>query len=281
MVMPPHSLEEDMLNIIRAATYALAKELRVVGLMNVQFAVKDGELFVLEVNPRASRTVPFVSKVIGRPLAKMAARLMAGATLEELGFTEEIQPPFWAVKESVFPFSKFPGAHVTLSPEMKSTGEVMGLDEDLGVAYAKSQMAAKPSLPQSGNVFISVKDRDKDTALEIARQLVDLGFSICSTSGTAKILEEAGLKVEVLFKIGEGRPTVLDKLKNQDIAMIVNTPSGQIPRKHENQIRTEAVMRNVCIMTTLTSAQAAVNGIRAMREKPLSVKSLQAYGKEV
>jgi len=281
MVMPPHSLEEDMLNIIRAATYALAKELRVVGLMNVQFAFKDGELFVLEVNPRASRTVPFVSKVIGRPLAKMAARLMAGATLEELGFTEEIQPPFWAVKESVFPFSKFPGAHVTLSPEMKSTGEVMGLDEDLGVAYAKSQMAAKPSLPQSGNVFISVKDRDKDTALEIARQLVDLGFSICSTSGTAKILEEAGLKVEVLFKIGEGRPTVLDKLKNQDIAMIVNTPSGQIPRKHENQIRTEAVMRNVCIMTTLTSAQAAVNGIRAMREKPLSVKSLQAYGKEV
>ena len=157
----------------------------------------------------------------------------------------------------------------------------MGLDEDLGVAYAKSQMAAKPSLPQAGNVFISVKDRDKEAALEIARQLIDLGFSICSTSGTAKVLEDADLEVEVLFKIGEGRPTVLDKLKNQDIAMIVNTPSGQIPRKHENQIRTEAVMRNVCIMTTLTSAQAAVNGIRAMREKPLSVKSLQAYGQEV
>ena len=281
MVMPPHSLEDPMLGTIREATHALAKELNVVGLMNVQFAVKDGELFVLEVNPRASRTVPFVSKVIGRPLAKMAALVMEGATLEELGFTEEIQPPFWAVKESVFPFSRFPGAHVALSPEMKSTGEVMGLDKDLGVAYAKSQMAAKPSLPQSGNVFISVKDRDKEAAVEVARQLLDLGFKIFSTSGTASLMEDAGLEVEELFKIGEGRPTILDKLKNHEVAMIINTPHGQIPRKHENQIRTEAVMHNVCIMTTLTSAQAAVNGILAMREKPLSVKSLQEYGKEV
>lgn len=281
MVMPPHSLDDSILQTIRTATYALAKELNVVGLMNIQFAVKDGELFVLEVNPRASRTVPFVSKVIGRPLAKLAARIMTGSTLKELGFTEEIQPPFWAVKESVFPFSRFPGAHVALSPEMKSTGEVIGLDEDLGVAYAKSQMAAKPSLPQSGNVFISVKDHDKQAALDIARQLVDLGFKIFSTSGTAQMLQESGIEVEVLFKIGEGRPTVLDKLKNQEISMIVNTPSGQIPRKHENQIRSEAVLRNVCIMTSLTSAQAAVNGIRAMREKPLTVKSLQSYAKEV
>jgi carbamoyl-phosphate synthase large subunit len=281
MVMPPHSLGDSMVGTIREATHALAKELNVVGLMNVQFAVKDGELFVLEVNPRASRTVPFVSKVIGRPLAKMAARVMEGATLEELGFTEEIHPPFWAVKESVFPFSRFRGAHVTLSPEMKSTGEVMGLDEDLGVAYAKSQMAAKPSLPVSGNVFISVKDRDKEAAVEVARQLAGLGFKIFSTSGTASLIEEAGVEVEELFKIGEGRPTILDKLKNHEVDLIINTPAGQIPRKHENQIRTEAVMHNVCIMTTLTSAQAAVNGIRAMREKALSVKSLQDYGKEV
>jgi carbamoyl-phosphate synthase large subunit len=281
MVMPPHSLEESMRKIICEATYALARELNVVGLMNVQFAVKDNELFVLEVNPRASRTVPFVSKVIGKPLAKMAARVMVGETLEEMGFTREVHPPFWAVKESVFPFSKFPGANVTLSPEMKSTGEVMGLDKDLGMAYAKAQMAAKPALPMKGNVFISVKDRDKPIAVDVARDLVTLGFKIYSTSGTTAVLEENGVEVSPLFRIGEGRPTVIDMLKNDKIDMIVNTPAGQLPRKHENAIRTEAVLRNVCIMTSMTSAQAAVNGIRALRENPLEVKCLQQYAADL
>lgn len=281
MVMPPHSLEESMRQIICEATYALARELNVVGLMNVQFAVKDNELFVLEVNPRASRTVPFVSKVIGKPLAKMAARVMVGETLEEMGFTREVHPPFWAVKESVFPFSKFPGANITLSPEMKSTGEVMGLDKDLGMAYAKAQMAAKPALPMQGNVFISVKDRDKPIAVDVAQDLVTLGFKIYSTSGTTAVLEENGVEVSPLFRIGEGRPTVIDMLKNDKIDMIVNTPAGQLPRKHENAIRTEAVLRNVCIMTSMTSAQAAVNGIRALKENPLEVKCLQQYAADL
>ena len=281
MVMPPHSLEESMRQIICEATYALARELNVVGLMNVQFAVKDNELFVLEVNPRASRTVPFVSKVIGKPLAKMAARVMVGETLEEMGFTQEAHPPFWAVKESVFPFSKFPGANITLSPEMKSTGEVMGLDKDLGMAYAKAQMAAKPALPMQGNVFISVKDRDKPIAVDVAQDLVTLGFKIYSTSGTTAVLEENGVEVSPLFRIGEGRPTVIDMLKNDKIDMIVNTPAGQLPRKHENAIRTEAVLRNVCIMTSMTSAQAAVNGIRALKENPLEVKCLQQYAADL
>jgi carbamoyl-phosphate synthase large subunit len=281
MVMPPHSLDESMRQIICEATYALARELNVVGLMNVQFAVKDNELFVLEVNPRASRTVPFVSKVIGKPLAKMAARVMVGETLEEMGFTREVHPPFWAVKESVFPFSKFPGANVTLSPEMKSTGEVMGLDKDLGMAYAKAQMAAKPALPMQGNVFISVKDRDKPIAVDVAQDLVTLGFKIYSTSGTTAVLEENGVEVSPLFRIGEGRPTVIDMLKNEKIDMIVNTPAGQLPRKHENAIRTEAVLRNVCIMTSMTSAKAAVNGIRALKKNPLEVKCLQLYAADL
>ncbi|MBT4223650.1 MAG: carbamoyl-phosphate synthase large subunit [Opitutae bacterium] len=281
MVMPPHSLDESMRQIICDATYALARELNVVGLMNVQFAVKDNELFVLEVNPRASRTVPFVSKVIGKPLAKMAARVMVGESLEAIGFTKEVHPPFWAVKESVFPFSKFPGASVTLSPEMKSTGEVMGLDKDLGMAYAKAQMAAKPALPMQGNVFISVKDRDKTIAVDVAQDLVSLGFKIYSTSGTTAVLEENGIEVSPLFRIGEGRPTVIDMLKNGKIDMIVNTPAGQLPRKHENAIRTEAVLRNVCIMTSMTSAQAAVNGIRALKKNPLEVKCLQLYAADL
>ena len=281
MVMPPHSLDESMRQIICDATYALARELNVVGLMNVQFAVKDNELFVLEVNPRASRTVPFVSKVIGKPLAKMAARVMVGESLEAIGVTKEVHPPFWAVKESVFPFSKFPGASVTLSPEMKSTGEVMGLDKDLGMAYAKAQMAAKPALPMQGNVFISVKDRDKTIAVDVAQELVSLGFKIYSTSGTTAVLEENGIEVSPLFRIGEGRPTVIDMLKNGKIDMIVNTPAGQLPRKHENAIRTEAVLRNVCIMTSMTSAQAAVNGIRALKKNPLEVKCLQLYAADL
>jgi carbamoyl-phosphate synthase large subunit len=280
MVMPPHTLPPAMLDRVRDATYALARELRVVGLMNVQFAIKDDELYVLEVNPRASRTIPFVSKAIGVPLAKLAARVMAGETLASLGFMREAVPPVWAVKEAVFPFVRFPGAPVALTPEMRSTGEVMGLDPDLGIAYAKTQMAAQPALPESGQVFLSVKDSDKPAAIAVARELVELGFTLCSTSGTARALEAAGLPVRRLFKLQEGgRPTVIDLIKNGEVQIIINTPFGQVPRRDENIIRSQAILRRVCIITTLSGARAALQGIRAVREKPVEVRSLQEYGK--
>ncbi len=279
MVLPPHTLKAPMMAQIREATLALAKTLKVVGLMNVQFAIKGSELYVLEVNPRASRTVPFVSKAIGVPLAKLAARVMAGEKLAKLGFTKEITPPFWAVKEAVFPFVRFPGAPVALTPEMRSTGEVMGLDEDLGLAYAKTQMAAQPPLPAGGKVFLSVKDSDKPGALAIAKELVGLGFTLCSTAGTAAALEAAGLPVRKLFKLQEGRPTVVDLLKNGEVQLIINTPFGQIPRQDENIIRSQAVLRRVCIITTLSGARAALQGIKAQREKPVEVRPLQEYGK--
>ncbi len=280
MVMPPHTLSEKLLDAVREASYALAKELNVVGLMNIQFAIKDDELYIIEVNPRASRTIPFVSKTIGVPLAKLAARIMAGETLKELGFTKEITPPYWAVKESVFPFNRFPGAPIMLSPEMRSTGEVMGLDKDLGVAFAKSQMAAKPALPESGDVFISVKDSDKPRALEIARSLQELGFGIVATAGTCKLLEENDVKVESVCRLSEGRPNVIDLIKSNKVALIINTPQGTIPRQNENQIRTEAVKHNICIMTTIAAASAAVDGIKALREKGYEIKSIQDYSSE-
>ena len=204
MVLPPHTLSDELLDTMRRYSDAMARELKVTGLMNVQYAIKDGIVYVLEVNPRASRTVPFTSKAIGRPLAKLAAKVMAGNTLKELGFTGEIVPDYWAVKESVFPFNRFHGQDILLSPEMKSTGEVMGLDSDLGTAYAKSQMAANAALPMEGNVFISVKDRDKPLAVDIARQLSGLGFKIYSTAGTASVLEDNGVEVEELDPGGLG-----------------------------------------------------------------------------
>jgi len=280
MVMPPHTLSAEMLEKVRVATYALAKELKVVGLMNVQYAIKDDELYIIEVNPRASRTVPFVSKAIGVPLAKLAARIMAGEKLADLGFTKEIIPPYWAVKESVFPFNRFPGAPVMLSPEMRSTGEVMGLDKDLGVAFAKSQMAAKPSLPDAGDVFISVKDADKQRAVDIAKGLSALGFGIIATAGTGKLLKENGIKVKNVCRLSEGRPNVIDLIKNNKIALIINTPQGTGPRQNENQIRTEAVKHNICIMTTISAASAAVEGIKALREKGYQVRSIQSYSQE-
>ena len=280
MVMPPHTLSDAILEKVREATYALARELEVVGLMNVQYAIKDDELFIIEVNPRASRTVPFVSKAIGVPLAKLAARVMAGEKLVDLGFTDEIIPPYWAVKESVFPFNRFPGAPIMLSPEMRSTGEVMGLDKDLGVAFAKSQMAAKPSLPDSGDVFISVKDHDKERAVEIVRGLSELGFGITATAGTGKILKENGIEVKSVYRLSEGRPNVIDLIKNGKISLIINTPQGTVPRQNENQIRSEALKYNICIMTTISAAAAAVDGIRSLREKGYEVRSIQSYSKE-
>ena len=277
MVMPPHTLPKNILETVRKATYALAKELNVIGLMNIQFAIKDGELYVLEVNPRASRTVPFVAKAMGVPLAKLAAKVMTGAKLKDLGFTREQTPKHWCVKEAVFPFVRFPGAAIVLGPEMRSTGEVMGLDADLGVAFAKAQAAAKPGLPTKGNVFLSVKDGDKARAVNIARQLEALGFAIYSTSGTAQILADNGVNVKRLSKINEGRPTAVDMIKNGQIQMVINTPAGMIPRRDENAIRAASYAHNVCIMTTITGAQAAVEGIRALKTKPVGVKPIQQY----
>jgi carbamoyl-phosphate synthase large subunit len=277
MVLPPHTLTPSVIETIRQYTHAMARELKVVGLMNVQYAVKGETVYVIEVNPRASRTVPFVSKAIGVPLAKLAARVMAGKTLKELGFTREIWPKYWAVKESVFPFNRFHGQDILLSPEMRSTGEVMGLDADLGVAYAKSQIAAGEPLPLSGRVFISLADMHKKEAPGIGKIFADLGFDLVATSGTAKVLEEAGLKVQRIFKLQEGRPNAIDLLKNKEIQLVINTPSGATPRADEVRIRTTAVYTDTPIVTTLSSARAAALGIVALRKNGYAVKTVQEY----
>ncbi len=280
-VIPSFSLSDDLLQRITEATRAMASELKVVGLMNVQFAIKDEEIFVLEVNPRASRTVPFVSKAIGVPLAKLAAKVMAGATLQQLGFTSEIVPSHYCVKEAVFPFIRFPGIDIALGPEMRSTGEVMGIDSDLGIAYAKSQMSAQPPLPTSGNLFVSVKNSDKKEVLELATQLEKLGFNLFATSGTASLLESSNVPVQLLFKLSEGRPNVLDMIKNEDIQFIINTPSGKSPREDEIRIRSAAVAAGIPIMTTLAAARASLNGILSLRQKGLNVKALQEFHSSV
>lgn len=277
MVLPPNTLSEEVKNTIRQYTDSMARELKVTGLMNVQYAIKDNTVYVLEVNPRASRTVPFTSKAIGKPLAKLAAKVMAGSKLKDLNFTKEIIPSYWAVKESVFPFNRFQGQDILLSPEMKSTGEVMGLDTDLGTAFAKSQMAAGAALPLEGQVFISVSDTHKKSAIELAKRFIDLDFEIISTSGTAKILKSAGVKVESIHKISEGRPNAVDLLKNNEIQLVINTPSGQIPREDEIKIRTTAVYTNTPIITTIGSAMAALDGIAALKNKGYSVKPLQEF----
>jgi carbamoyl-phosphate synthase large subunit len=266
MVLPPHTLSKKVLQTIRGYTDAMARELKVIGLMNVQYAVKDGIVYVLEVNPRASRTVPFVSKAIGHPLAKLASKVMTGKTLKELKFTK-----------SVFPFNRFFGVDIILGPEMKSTGEVMGIDADLGLAYAKSQMAAGGALPTEGNVFISVHDAPRTPVAKIAKEYAALGFKLFATEGTARTLEAAKVPVTALFKLSEGRPNVLDMIKNGEIALIINTPSGKAPREDEVRIRTAAVQNRVPIMTTLTGAAAAVDGIASLKKHGVSVCSLQEY----
>jgi carbamoyl-phosphate synthase large subunit len=277
MVLPPHALTKRVIETIREYTHAMARELKVVGLMNVQYAVKDGKVFVLEVNPRASRTVPFVSKAIGVPLAKLAAKIMAGKTVKELGFTKEVWPKYWAVKESVFPFNRFHGQDILLSPEMRSTGEVMGLDADLGIAYAKSQMAANSSLPAGGKVFISVSDAHKRQIASIARQFAGLGFELTATGGTAAVLEKAGLTVQRVMKLLEGRPNVIDLMKNKEIQLVINTPSGAVPREDEIKIRTTAIYTGTPIITTLSGAKAAALGIAALKKSGYGVKTLQEY----
>ena len=277
MVLPPHTLSQHVMKVIREYTHAMARELKVIGLMNVQYAVKGETVYVLEVNPRASRTVPFVSKAIGVPLAKLAAKVMAGKNLKELGFTQECWPKYWTVKESVFPFNRFHGQDILLSPEMRSTGEVMGLDAELGIAYAKSQMAAGGPLPSSGRVFISVSDAHKAEVAELARSFAELGFELVATTGTATVLEKAGLKVRRVHKLTEGRPNTIDLLKNREIQLVINTPAGQSPRADEVKIRTTAVYTGTPIMTTMSGAKAAALGIAALRKNGYSVKTLQEY----
>ncbi len=276
-VIPSFSLSKKVLGELRSAAKAMAKELKVRGLMNVQFAVKDETVYVLEVNPRASRTVPYVSKAIGLPLAKLAAKVMAGHTLQDLGFTDEVVPKHYAVKEAVFPFIKFPGTDITLGPEMRSTGEVMGLDPDLGIAYAKAQMSAQPALPEGGNVFISVKDADKKHIAAIAREFLEAGFQIHATKGTLAVLREAGVEASLIYKLSEGRPNLLDLIKNNDMHFIINTPHGKVPRQDEVSIRSAAVAQRIPIMTTLRGARMSARAIKALKSGGYGVRCLQEY----
>ncbi|MDD5165943.1 MAG: carbamoyl-phosphate synthase large subunit [Candidatus Omnitrophica bacterium] len=280
MSLPTLTLSQDILSKIRDASYKMAKELNVIGLMNVQYAVKGDKVYILEVNPRASRTVPFVSKVIGLPLAKLATKVMLGKKLKDLGITQEIIPKHVAVKESVFPFNRFPGVDIILGPEMKSTGEVMGIDKDFSRAYIKSQIAAGQHPPRKGNVFVSVCDRDKRTVVAVAKKLQTLGFHLYATSGTAAVLEKNKIRVHVLPKIAEGRPNVLDLMKDGKIQMVINTPTGRIPREDEIKIRSQVILYNIPYTTTISGAEATVNGIEILLKEELKVKSLQEYHKK-
>jgi carbamoyl-phosphate synthase large subunit len=277
-VIPSFSLSDSIKAEIVRAAKDLAHELKVIGLMNIQFAVKDEQLYVIEVNPRASRTVPFVSKATGISLAKLAAKVMLGYKLKDLGYTETIVPPHFSVKEAVFPWNRFPGIDIVLGPEMKSTGEVMGIDRDWGMAYAKSQISAFNPLPTSGNVFLSVSDRDKDRAVAVARDLAALGFSIYSTGGTHTRLSAEGIPSNRLFKLAEqARPNVIDMMKNREIHFVINTPSGHEARADEVQIRATAIAQKISHATNLAAAEASVKAIRSLKEKELTVQSIQEY----
>jgi carbamoyl-phosphate synthase large subunit len=275
--LPPHSIPAETVREIARQTKALARELRVVGLMNVQFAIQRGEIHILEVNPRASRTVPFVSKAIGVPLAKLAAKVMAGRKLADLGFTEDVTPRHISVKEAVFPFIKFPDVDTILGPEMKSTGEVMGIDVNFGKAFAKAQIAAGMMLPRGGKAFISVRDEDKDGVLPAARLLHDAGFRIVATGGTADYLSRNGIPAGTVLKINEGRPHVADLIKNGEIALVINTPLGAQSKADSFYIRRTALVYNIPYFTTLAAARAAAHAISHLIREDLSVRSLQEY----
>ena len=277
--IPAPSLSSDVKETIRRQTFAMAAELQVCGLMNVQFAVQDGVVYVLEVNPRASRTVPFVSKAIGVPLAKLAALVMAGHKLKDLGFTKEIQTKHCSVKEAVFPFSRFPGIDVILSPEMKSTGEVMGIDATIGMAYLKSQVAAGGTLPSSGHIFVSVRDEDKKEMTVLAAELVKLGFTIYATLGTSTVLRDSGIKSQGVFSISKGRPNVIDLIEEKNIGWIINTPeSGATHMIDEIKMRSHAMIRGIPITTTIDGVRAAINGLAALKKAGrMEVCSLQEY----
>ena len=276
-VLPPHTLDASVQDEIVRATKAMARELKVIGLMNVQFAVKGDKVFVLEVNPRASRTVPFVSKAIGVPLAKLAAKVMCGKTLAELGFTGEVVPPYYSVKAPVFPFNKFPGTDMLLGPEMRSTGEVMGIDENLGFAFAKAFEAAGMKLPRNGKVFVSVKNADKRAILSDARLLAQMGYELCATEGTYNALKNAGVKASRINKIHEGRPHVVDVIKNREIKLVLNTPLGKQTRYDDKQIRSAAIMGGIPCITTRAGISAIVQALLALHGGESLVRRLQHY----
>jgi len=279
--LPPDSLSEATLAVLREHTRALALELGVVGLLNIQFAIQQGVVYVLEVNPRASRTIPFVSKVTGVPLAKLAARVMAGKTLRELGFTQEVVVPYRAVKEAVFPFIKFPSVDTVLGPEMKSTGEVMGLDTSFARAFAKSQMSVESCLPHGGTAFLSVKDGDKPAAVRLAQELTALGFGILATRGTAAAIAAAGLAVEPINKVYEGSPHIVDRMLERNIHLVINTVAGKSSRADSYSLRRTALTLNIPYCTTIPGAFAAVRGIQALQGHELEVCSLQEYHQQL
>ena len=271
--LPPYSLPAHIQDEIRDQVRRMALELGVLGLMNVQMAVQGDDIYVIEVNPRASRTVPFVSKCIGESLAKVAARVMAGKTLTELNFTKEIIPPFFSVKEAVFPFAKFPGVDTILGPEMKSTGEVMGVGDSFAEAFAKAQMGAGEVLPTSGCAFISVRAEDKPFAADLARDLISLGFTIVATTGTAKLIEAAGLAVRRVNKVTEGRPHIVDMIKNDEVTLVINTTEGRQSIADSYSIRRNALQRKIYFTTTFAGGQAVCEALKFGPEK--TVRRLQ------
>ena len=274
-VLPPYSASEETLAKLRSFTAQLAIELKVIGLINIQYAVQNSDVYVLEVNPRASRTVPFVSKAIGIPLAKMAARIMIGKTLKELGLKKEIIPHYTSVKDPVFPFAKFPGIRMYLSPEMRSTGEVMGIADNFPKALAKAHIAAGMQMPTSGGVFITVNDQDKNKIAPIAKELTELGFTIYATEGTQAKLLEAGIDVKHVFKLQEGRPHVIDRIKNKEIHLVINTPTGKTAKLDERYIGEAAMLFKIPMITTIPGAIGLVKGIRAIKDEKLEVMSIQ------
>ena len=276
-ILPPYDLSPSIIERVKKQTRALARELHVIGLMNIQYAVRDDDIYLLEVNPRASRTVPFVSKATGLPLAKIAARVMAGKTLKELGVTKDPVPAYVCAKEVVLPFIKFPGVDILLGPEMRSTGEVMGIDRNMGLAFAKSQIAAGNSVPTEGTVFLSLNARDRGKMGPIGEDLIELGFKLMATKGTAAALRTRGLAVETVFKVGEGRPNIVDRMINGEVDWIINTPLGSDSKQDERAIRRTALERGLSTMTTLAAARAGILALRALREEPMQVRSLQEY----
>jgi carbamoyl-phosphate synthase large subunit len=279
-VLPPFTLSKKVIDSIKDYTYKIAKELNVIGLLNIQYAIKNSIVYVLEANPRASRTVPFVSKSIKIPLAKLAARVMAGNKLKDLNFerVNSLDLKYFSIKEAVLPFNRFPGFDTILGPEMKSTGEVMGIDKNFGVAFAKSQIASNQILPTSGKVFISVNDKDKSNIVPIAAALFKMGFKIIATKGTSEILEKHNIKCFSVLKISEGRPNVLDMMKNGEINLIINTPEGSNARSDGYYLRTAAVMANIPSITTISAASAVIQGIHELKyNKEIKVKCMQDY----
>ncbi|MDO9487940.1 MAG: carbamoyl phosphate synthase large subunit, partial [Sphingomonadaceae bacterium] len=273
---PPYSLSPQIIEEIERQTRELARALDVRGLMNIQFAVKDGDVYLIEVNPRASRTVPFVAKTIGQPIAKIAARIMAGESLASFGLVRPTLP-YIAVKEAVFPFARVPGVDPVLGPEMKSTGEVMGIDSDFATAFAKAQLGAGTVLPMAGTAFVSVKDSDKPVIREGVKGLLDMGFRVVATSGTADYLAGEGLAVERINKVLEGRPHVVDKIKDGEIGLIFNTTEGQQSLRDSASIRGSALYGKVPYFTTAAASNAAVRAIASLKQQSLEVRSLQSY----